>query len=145
MTKNAGTKSLYRGLGSIDIAASARSVLLVGRAADDKTVRVMTHVKSSLAQEGEPIAFTIGKNSVVEFLGPYDGEISSFDEAPGEDSKRESAAAIMLELLADEPKHCADIYAACLEAGISERTVDTAKREIGVKSVRRGDGWYWAL
>jgi hypothetical protein len=53
--------------------------------------------------------------------------------------------AIMLELLADEPKRCANIYAACLEAGISERTVDTAKREIGVKSMHRGDGWYWAL
>ena len=48
--------------------------------------------KSSLAQEGEPLAFTIGKDSVVEFLGRYDGEISPFDDPPGEDSKRESAA-----------------------------------------------------
>lgn len=69
MSKNAGAKSLYRGLGSIDIAASARSVLSVGRSADDDTVRVVTHVKSSLAQEGSPLAFTIGNHSVVEFLG----------------------------------------------------------------------------
>ena len=145
MTKNAGAKSLYRGLGSIDIAASARSVLLVGRSVDDPTVRVVTHVKSSLAPEGEPLAFTIGKNSVVEFLGRYDGEIGPFDDPPGEDGKREGAAAIMLEMLADGPVRCAEIYAACLAAGIGERTVDTAKKELGVKSVRRSDGWYWMV
>jgi len=145
MTKNAGTKSLYRGLGSIDIAAAARSVLSVGRSADDNTVRVITHVKSSLAPEGEPLAFTIGKDSAVEFLGRYDGEISPFDDLPGEDGKRESATAIMLEMLAGGPVRCSEIYAACLSAGIGERTVDTAKKELGVKSVRKGDGWYWAV
>jgi len=91
------------------------------------------------------LAFTIGKDSAVEFLGRYDGEISPFDDLPGEDSKRENAAAIMLEMLADGPVRCAEIYAACLSAGIGERTVDTAKKELGVKSVRKGDGWYWAV
>jgi RecA/RadA recombinase len=144
MNKTSGAKKLYRGLGPIDIAASARSVLLLGRSAEDKDIRVMSHVKSSLAQEGAPIAFTIGENSSVEFLGPFDGDIRPLD-APVEENKRESAAEIILEMTADEPRRCSEIYNACLARGISDRTVDTAKKELGVKSIRRADGWYWAV
>ena len=108
-------------------------------------MRVVTHVKSSLAQEGEPLAFTIGKNSIVEFLGRFDGEISLLNELPGEEGKCDSAAAIMVEMLADGPRRCTEIYAACLAAGIGERTVDTAKKELGVKSKRMSDGWHWRI
>ena len=38
MNKAAGSKGLYRGLGSIDIAATARSVLLVGRIKNNPTI-----------------------------------------------------------------------------------------------------------
>ena len=57
MTKSNSGKSIYRGLGSIDIAAAARSVLLVARDKDEPSKRYMLPIKSSLAPEGEPIAF----------------------------------------------------------------------------------------
>lgn len=41
MNKGSGNKSSYRGLGSIDFQASARSVLIVGRIKDNPQVRVM--------------------------------------------------------------------------------------------------------
>jgi RecA-family ATPase len=147
MNKSTGAKSLYRGLGSIDIAASARSVLLVGRSAEDENVRVMSHVKSSLAQEGAPIAFTIGDNSVVNFIGEFDGEILlPEDSFPiPEDNKRELAAEIILRLLSDEAKPCAEVYDACLAADIKSRTVDKAKKDLAVRSVRKPEGWYWTL
>ena len=63
LNKAMGMKSSYRGLGSIDIPASARSVLLVGRIKDNPTVRVMAQIKSSLAPEGEPIAFELNKET----------------------------------------------------------------------------------
>jgi RecA-family ATPase len=50
------TKGLYRGLGSIDIAAAVRSILIVGRDKDNPHTRIMAHLKSSLAPEGVPIA-----------------------------------------------------------------------------------------
>jgi DNA repair protein RadA/Sms len=59
MNKASGSKSIYRGLGSIDITAVARSVLLVGRIKNDASVRVIAQVKNSLAKEGKPIAFEI--------------------------------------------------------------------------------------
>lgn len=52
MNKAAGSKSTYRGLGSIDIQATARSVLLVARLRDKPNIRIMAHDKSSLAPTG---------------------------------------------------------------------------------------------
>ncbi len=71
MNKASGSKSIYRGLGSIDITAVARSVLLVGRIKNDPSVRVMAQVKNSL-REGRPIAFEIHEDSSVHWIGEYD-------------------------------------------------------------------------
>ncbi|MDR0199872.1 MAG: AAA family ATPase [Streptococcaceae bacterium] len=145
MNKAERSKTLYRGLGSIDIAASARSVLHVGRSAEDRDIRVMSHIKSSLAKEGAALAFTIGDNSTVEFIGRYDGEIGE-EVMSSDDTKRETAKDVILRMLADGSKPCTDIYAACKTAGIlSERTVDEAKKELGVKSMRNSYGWEWGI
>lgn len=61
MNKNSNGKSSYRGLGSIDFHAAARSVLIVGRIKDEPEIRVVCHVKSSLAPEGKSIAFRLDK------------------------------------------------------------------------------------
>ena len=61
MNKNSNGKSSYRGLGSIDFQAAARSVLIVGRIKDEPEVRVVCHTKSSLAPEGKAIAFRLDK------------------------------------------------------------------------------------
>ena len=53
LNKAQGNKSNYRGLGSIDFQATARSVLVVGRVKDKPEVRVAAHQKSSLAPEGK--------------------------------------------------------------------------------------------
>ena len=55
MNKASGSKSTYRGLGSIDIQATARSVLLVARLRDKPNIRIMAHDKSSLAPAGDAI------------------------------------------------------------------------------------------
>ena len=59
MNKAQGLKSGYRGLGSIDFRASARSVLLVGRLKSSDTLRVVAQDKNSLAPEGPSIAFEL--------------------------------------------------------------------------------------
>ena len=59
MNKAQGLKSGYRGLGSIDFRAAARSVLVVGRLKDDPTVRIVAQDKNSLAPEGKSIAFQL--------------------------------------------------------------------------------------
>lgn len=59
MNKSQGAKSSYRGLGSIDFRAAARSVLVVGWMKAEPTVRIVAHDKSSLALEGKSIAFAL--------------------------------------------------------------------------------------
>ena len=63
LNKVQGGKANYRGLGSIDFQATARSVLIVGRLKENKEVRVVVHEKSSLAPEGDPIAFELSKET----------------------------------------------------------------------------------
>lgn len=72
LNKAQGTKSQYRGLGSIDFQAAARSVLIVGRVKEKPEVRVMAHEKSSLAPEGEPVAFELSADNGFRWLGHYD-------------------------------------------------------------------------
>ena len=144
MNKSEGAKSLYRGLGSIDIAASARSVMLIERSDDDPDVRVIKHIKSSLAPEADPLAFRIESNSSVRFLGTYEGEQTGSTD-PMEDGKREWASSVILSLLSGGPRSSADVQRACADAGISERTLNRAKKDLGIRSVRKVDTWYWTL
>lgn len=60
LNKAKGASSQYRGLGSIDFRAAARSVLLVGRLRKEPNVRIIVHDKSSLAPEGKSMAFNLG-------------------------------------------------------------------------------------
>ena len=55
----AGGKSQYRGLGSVDIFAAARSVLTVGRIPMDDRMRVVINNKNNLSPAGAPQAFGI--------------------------------------------------------------------------------------
>jgi len=87
MNKNSNGKSSYRGLGSIDFQAAARSVLIVGRVKDEPEVRVVCHTKSSLAPEGTSIAFRLDKNNGFEWIGEYDISAMNFLMETEEDRK----------------------------------------------------------
>lgn len=72
MNKASGSKSTYRGLGSIDIQATARSVLLVARLRDKPNIRIMAQDKSSLAPAGDAIGFEMTEDRGMTCIGPYD-------------------------------------------------------------------------
>lgn len=71
MNKTKGQGSLYRGLGSIDIAGAARSILLVRRLADGSDVLCLAHIKSNLAALGQTLQFTV-RNNRMEYVGACD-------------------------------------------------------------------------
>ena len=71
MNKASGAKAAYRGIGSIDFFAVARSVLLVARVAEQENIRVMAQIKNNLAEEGQPIAFERRKDEF-RYMGAYD-------------------------------------------------------------------------
>lgn len=146
MNKAQGLKAGYRGLGSIDFRAAARSVLLVGRTKDDPSVRVMAQDKNSLAPEGRSISFALGEDGF-RWLGCVDATV---DDVLGGMARAESKTSQMenalRELLEDGDGIPSDELTAYAEAhGISERTLKIAKRNVGVASERRGGRWYSVL
>jgi len=146
MNKNNGLKSLYRGLGSIDISAAARSIILVGRVRDEPNIRVMAHVKSSLAPEGVPIAFEFDDNNGFHWIGEYDIDIQELLRgASTSESVLARAEKLIEEMLADQPVLSDDLFTKAKEERISVRTLKTAKKKLGVKSIKTIDGWKWLL
>jgi hypothetical protein len=51
-------------MGSIDFTAAARSVIAVGLDPDDKRHHVMVHLKSSLAEAGVSLAFSLNEGQI---------------------------------------------------------------------------------
>ena len=150
LNKAAGGQSAYRGLGSIDFRAAARSVLLIGRVKREPNVRVIIHDKSSLAPEGKPVAFCLDPETGFEWIGEYDITADELLSGAGGNTatKTEQAERLILDLLADGKELASeDIEKAAAEAGISARTVRAAKKNLDgrIISKRIGAAWYHAL
>lgn len=150
LNKASGTQAAYRGLGSIDFRAAARSVLLIGRVKKEPNIRVIIHDKSSLAPEGEPMAFSLGDNEGFRWIGRYDITADELLSGKGGDteSKEVLATRLILDLLADgKEMFSEDIEKAAAEIGISERTVRNAKKKLGdrLTSHRVGTQWVCSL
>jgi hypothetical protein len=150
MNKMSGTKGLYRGLGSIDIAAAARSILLIGRHGDSGGTRVMAHLKSNLAPEGNPIAFNLDGTNGFEWIGSCSASIdeilySSSGTSAKRETKEQQAMSIIREQLVDGERLATDMYDLLGLNGISKRTGDNAKHRLNVGSIKKGDKWYWTM
>ena len=146
LNKATGMKASYRGLGSVDIQAAARSVLLVGRVKDSPTIRVMAPTKSSLAPEGEPIAFELNKETGFHFIGKYDISIDDLLNGTSSVSKLEQAEKLLNDMLSDgTPKSQKVIQQQAKYRNISDRTLNEAKRNLNIKSIKAKDGWLWQL
>ena len=145
MNKNSNGKSSYRGLGSIDFQAAARSVLIVGRIKDEPEIRVVCHVKSSLAPEGKTIAFRLDKDTGFEWIGEYD--ISADDLLSGDNrgQKIHAAKEFLKEILASGSVAQTKVAEEAESRGIKKKTLWNAKKELEIDSVKIGNQWFWML
>ena len=144
MNKASGSKSTYRGLGSIDFQATARSVLVVGRIKDDTTLRVIAHDKSS-APEGTSIAFRMDKDNGFTWEGVYDITVEELLSGESRGQKTKDAKTFLAEILAVGQMSCNEITEAARERGIKKKTLWNAKKEMNIDSVKVGSQWYWTL
>ena len=71
LNKKETSKAEYRGLGSMDFTAAARSVILCAELPRDKDVRVLASTKCSLTYPPEPVAFRLSKERGFEWEGSY--------------------------------------------------------------------------
>lgn len=145
MNKNSNGKSSYRGLGSIDFQAAARSVLIVGRIKDEPEIRVVCHVKSSLAPEGKSIAFRLDKDTGFEWIGEYD--ISADDLLSGDNrgQKIHEAKEFLKEILVSGSVAQTKVAEEAESRGIKKKTLWNAKKELEIDFVKIGNQWFWML
>ena len=146
MNKAAGNKAAYRGMGSIDFFAVARSVLLVGRVEGEANIRAVVQIKNNLAAFGHPKAFELSEDGF-HWLGDY--EITA-DEVLGgiapKSNKLEQAKRLLRELA--ETKNAIqsnEIFKLAEEQSISRRTLENAKKEMGIRAKRINNSWYWEV
>ena len=146
LNKMQGQKSGHRGMGSVDFQAAARSVLLVGRAKEDPQLRIVVPDKSSLAPEGESIAFALDPEQGFQWKGycAYNAEELLGGSTKQVQTKTMQAEETLRNLL-DKPAPAEEILRRITAVGISERTLMTAKKNLGVLSEKRGGQWFWRL
>ena len=137
MNKASGSKSTYRGLGSIDIQATARSVLLVARLRDKPNIRIMAHDKSSLAPAGDAIGFEMTEDNGMVCIGPYDitiDELLSDNEGRGK-KKLDIAENFIKEYFGTNkviPSN--EIMIEAVKRNIKRNTLLSAKKKLGITS-----------
>lgn len=146
MNKAAGNKAAYRGMGSIDFFAVARSVLLVGRVEGEENIRAVVQIKNNLAGFGHPKAFELSEDGFL-WLGDY--EITA-DEVLGgiapKANKLEQAKRLLQKLAeTNNAMQSNEIFNLAEEQNISRRTLENAKKELGVRAKRINNSWYWEL
>ena len=144
MNKASGEKNLYRGLGSIDIAAIARSVLMISRDKENPSIRYMFQVKSSLAPEGAAVAFVFNEALGFCWLGKREVDKTNL-AAPSNENKKELALRIISEVLSNHPISSSSIVRKLKLMDISERTINLAKKELGIVSFRKNGSWHWSF
>jgi hypothetical protein len=146
MNKASGNKAAYRGMGSIDFFAVARSVLLVGRVEGEPNIRAVVQIKNNLAVFGHPKGFELSEKGF-NWLGDY--EITA-DEVLGgiapKANKFEQAKSMLRELAeTSNAIQSNEIFEMAGEHGISKRTLENAKKELGIKAKKINNTWYWEL
>ena len=146
MNKNAGGKVAYRGMGSIDFFAVARSVLLVGRVKGQENRRAMIQIKNNLAERGHAKSFVL-TDGVFTWKG--DCDITEDELAGGfapKTSKQEEAKDLLVSLSCTTKEAAvSQIQEKARDRGISWRTMEMVKKELQIKSKKVNNAWYWIL
>lgn len=146
LNKKVGTKELYRSLGSIDLIAAARSVLQITPNAINPDIMELRHIKSSLAPKGRNLFFSIDTQRCVQWLDRKgDDPATAFDFPVVKKNKQAQTADTLRMMLESEPVKASEVQALFSHVDVSERTLMSVKKELGIRSIKKDGVWYWLL
>ena len=151
-TKSGNGHSLLRGGGSVAITAVARSQLKVYKHPDDPNLRVLLQDKSSFGSTSPSLLFEVVPTEDGSFQLDWHGEcelsIEDLERKHKGSPRLEAAEKFLLEKLADGQKEF-NVLLEKAKGVCSKRTLDEAKKKLGLKTIREGKGRnhkvYWAL
>ena len=150
LRKQTSDNAMHMGQGSMAFGGAVRSGMIVTPHPTQPQWRVLAHYKSSYAREAVSQAFEIcsrprGGAARAVWRGPVD---MSANELVAQSSTQESvldrAARALEDYLAGGPAKARAVIEAMKKKGIQERTLDRAKKKLGVIS-GKGPGAKWKL
>lgn len=136
------TKGIYKGLGSIDITAAARNVLLLGCDPNNEYIRVVVPIKASLAPKGKAVTFELNPDTGFKWIG--ESELTETDILSISKKKDKKISVIdeakkyILDLLGDGDILVKEATKLLLEAGFSRTTIRRAREQLGIKTYSKG-------
>ncbi|PHQ81814.1 MAG: hypothetical protein COB69_03630 [Phycisphaera sp.] len=157
LNKNSGGAAIYRTMGSLAFTAAARAAWVVSKDNDDPSRRLLLPIKNNIAPDTGGLAYRIepqGVNGCPVVAWEPDAVIASADELLSQNQSNQCGGALeeaeqwLLDVPSDGPVSAAEIKETASRDGIKPRTLDRAKKSLGVNATREGyasDGrWVWA-
>jgi len=162
LRKNGEGEAILKTLGSLAYVAAARSVFGVCRDKSDETgaTRLFVPIKNNLAPKGLSIPFVTIAGSVPGFEGlqppviawddPVEcdaNDVMGPDHQARDAPAQNDAADFLAVELGDGPVGVKELLKRGANAGHSKRTLERAKKRLGVVASKKGmdGGWEWTL
>ncbi len=147
MNKRESAKGLYRGLGSIDVIAAARSVLQVERDPGNPNIRIVSQIKNSLESVGKDIRFEICPQTGFRWID-RSKPINASNQVTIDSSsvsKKEDAAHILIEILKDRDMASTELFEMLTRKNVAIKTARAVQKQLGIKAYRLDGRWYWSM
>ena len=155
LTKRSNVQALYRGIGPIDVVAGVRASLLACRHPDRPGFGILATSKGNLGVTPPSLCYEIIPESTtcaIAWHGPFG---MNADQLVGAEPKKREAPSVLracdwlLRYLAQGPRSALEVLGAAEAEHISERTLDRAKKNLGIQSkIESSNGrscWMWML
>ena len=153
LNKNSDQKALYRGSGSIGVIGAARAGLLATVHPHRKGCYLLTANKMNVGEKPPALIYGItqGDSATIEWLGEGEEPITADAALHPEEADTPGifrAMGWLRTILRDGPRLASEVILEATAAGISERTLERAKRQAGIQShyrrVEEERSWIWA-
>lgn len=149
-TKGSKGKAIYRGGGLIDFIGVARTAMAVAKHPENPDQRVLAQVKNNIGRKADSLIFQLeckgDKLPVLKWKGITELTADDLEGAVSTPGKAiDSAEDFLQHLLRSGPIAALKILEQADRRSISKRTLERAKRDLGVRSIKKKEGFFWSL
>ncbi|WP_027834875.1 AAA family ATPase [Maritalea myrionectae] len=152
LTKAKHDKAIYRGGGSMDVIGAARSAFLVCEHPNDSDTKLVVHIKHNIAPRGKTQTYELyseeeGEMAQLNWLGSSDITIDDLinPNSGTRMSALDEAIQFLRVFLKNGPEPTTSVEKEAAARDISEKTLERARRSLGVRSTKKKDKWYLSL
>lgn len=150
LTKGGKDKSIYRGVGSIDITAAARSAMMIGPHPEEINSRCVCHIKSNLAPKGSVIEYSLDAHRKKPFRIEGFCDLSVEDIMNANPDKmvkdsNEDAEKFLVETLKKQSQTEELLYRDAEAVGINRKQLRQAAESLDIRKIKSRGKIRWVL